>query len=148
MSTVEAGIAKAMPTLPPDGEKIAVLTPTTSPARLKVGPPELPRLIGASICRKSSYGPAPMSRCWAETMPAVTVPPRPNGLPTASTQSPTRAFWEASFTIGEVAALDLEQGEVGLRIGADHLRVAGAAVVQRRSEPRLPFSTTWLLVTR
>ena len=31
-----------------------VLTPITSPLRLKVGPPELPRLIGASICRKSS----------------------------------------------------------------------------------------------
>ena len=31
------------------GEKIAVLTPTTSPFWLKVGPPELPRLMGASI---------------------------------------------------------------------------------------------------
>src|SRR5258708_28390261 len=30
-----------------------------------------------------------MSRARAETMPAVTVPPRPNGLPIASTQSPT-----------------------------------------------------------
>ena len=30
-------MAKAMPTLPPDGEKIAVLTPTTSPLRLKAG---------------------------------------------------------------------------------------------------------------
>ena len=28
-------------------------------------------------------------------MPAVTVPPRPNGLPIASTQSPTRAFDES-----------------------------------------------------
>ena len=35
-------MAKPMPTLPPDGEKIAVLTPTTSPSALKVGPPELP----------------------------------------------------------------------------------------------------------
>jgi len=35
-------MAKPMPTLPPDGEKIAVLTPTTSPSVLKVGPPELP----------------------------------------------------------------------------------------------------------
>ncbi len=31
-----------------------------------------------------------MSRPRAETMPAVTVPPRPNGLPIANTQSPTR----------------------------------------------------------
>ena len=33
-----------------------------------------------------------MLRLRAETMPAVTEPPRPNGLPTASTQSPTRAL--------------------------------------------------------
>ena len=43
-----------MPTEPPDGEKIAVLTPTTSPSRLKVGPPELPLFTGASIWMKSS----------------------------------------------------------------------------------------------
>ncbi|MNR67838.1 hypothetical protein D3C85_1920520 [compost metagenome] len=49
--TVAAGMAKAMPTLPPDGEKIAVLMPTTSPERLKVGPPELPRFTAASTCR-------------------------------------------------------------------------------------------------
>ena len=47
-------MAKAMPTLPPDGEKIAVLTPMTSPLRLKVGPPELPRFTAASIWMKSS----------------------------------------------------------------------------------------------
>ena len=85
-------MAKAMPTLPPDGEKMAVLMPTTSPLRLKAGPPELPRFTAASIWMKSSYGPAPMSRPRAETMPAVTVPPRPNGLPTATTQSPTRTL--------------------------------------------------------
>jgi hypothetical protein len=43
-----------MPTDPPDGEKIAVLTPMTSPSMLKLGPPELPTFTGASICRKSS----------------------------------------------------------------------------------------------
>ena len=31
-----------------------------------------------------------MSRPLADTIPAVTVPPRPNGLPIAITQSPTR----------------------------------------------------------
>ncbi len=88
--TVDAGIEKAIPTLPPDGEKIAVLTPTTSPCVSNAGPPELPLFTGASIWMKSSYGPLPMSRPRAETIPAVTVPPRPNGLPTASTQSPMR----------------------------------------------------------
>src|SRR5216684_533276 len=36
-----------------------------------------------------------MSRAVAEMIPAVTVPPRPNGLPIASTQSPTRALLES-----------------------------------------------------
>ena len=52
--TVSAGIAKAMPTEPPDGEKIAVLTPMTLPSTSKVGPPELPLFTGASIWMKSS----------------------------------------------------------------------------------------------
>ena len=41
-------MAKPMPTLPPDGEKIAVFTPNTLPSSVKLGPPELPRLIAAS----------------------------------------------------------------------------------------------------
>ena len=46
---VALGTAKPMPTLPPDGEKMAVLMPMTSPSRLNMGPPELPRLIDASV---------------------------------------------------------------------------------------------------
>ena len=46
---VSAGMSKPMPTEPPEGEKIAVLTPITLPSMSNVGPPELPRLIGASI---------------------------------------------------------------------------------------------------
>src|SRR5215467_13095005 len=90
-----AGIAKPMPIEPPEGEKIAVLMPITSPARLNIGPPEFPRLIDASVWRKSSYGLEWMSRAVAEMMPDVTVPPRPKGLPIASTQSPTLALAES-----------------------------------------------------
>src|SRR5216683_3925659 len=89
------GIAKPMPIEPPDGEKMAVLMPITSPVRLNIGPPELPRFIDASVCRKSSYGPEWISRAVAEMMPDVTVPPRPKGLPIARTQSPTLAFVES-----------------------------------------------------
>jgi hypothetical protein len=78
-----------------------VLTPITSPSVLKAGPPELPLFTGASIWMKSSYGPLPMSRPLAETMPAVTVPPRPNGLPTASTQSPIRGLPSESLPNGK-----------------------------------------------
>ena len=69
---------------------MAVLMPMTSPFMLNRGPPELPRLMAASVWMKSSYGPWRMSRPRALTMPAVTEPPRPKGLPMASTTSPTR----------------------------------------------------------
>ena len=54
-------------------------------------PPELPKLIGASVWMKSSSGAMPS--CWrltALTMPWVTVWDRPIGSPMASTTSPTR----------------------------------------------------------
>ena len=87
-----------MPIEPPEGEKIIILTPITLPLRSKVGPPESPLLIGASICRRLSELIPPIVRSRAETMPAVTVPPSPKGLPTASTQSPTRGMSSASLT--------------------------------------------------
>ena len=48
------GIAKPMPIEPPVGEMIAVLMPTTSPSMLNSGPPELPRLMAASVWMKLS----------------------------------------------------------------------------------------------
>ncbi len=48
-TTVLAGVAKPMPTDPPDGDRIAVFTPTTSPSMLNSGPPELPLLMAASV---------------------------------------------------------------------------------------------------
>ena len=44
-----AGMAKPRPTLPPDGEKMAVLMPITLPSMSNSGPPELPRLMAASV---------------------------------------------------------------------------------------------------
>jgi hypothetical protein len=43
------GTANPIPIEPPEGEMIAVLTPMTSPSRLNSGPPELPRLMAASV---------------------------------------------------------------------------------------------------
>ena len=46
-----------------------------------------------------------MSRLRAETMPTVTVPPRPNGLPIAITQSPMRIMSELpNFTAVSLCA--------------------------------------------
>ena len=46
---LEAGTEKPMPIEPPVGEMIAVLMPMTSPSMLNSGPPELPRLMAASV---------------------------------------------------------------------------------------------------
>ena len=48
------GTAKPMPALLPDGPRMAVLMPISSPARLTRAPPELPGLIDASVWMKSS----------------------------------------------------------------------------------------------
>ena len=53
-SASDAGVAKPTPTLPPEGEKIRVFTPMTLPSISNIGPPEFPRLIGASVWMKSS----------------------------------------------------------------------------------------------
>ena len=59
-------------------------------------------------------------------MPRLTEPPRPNGLPSASTVSPSsrsssRANWIAlNFSPG--AGIELEQGHVALRVAGHHRR--------------------------
>ena len=49
-----AGIAKPMPMLPSDGESDLRVDADELAFRLTSAPPELPWLIGASVCRKSS----------------------------------------------------------------------------------------------
>ena len=71
-ATVSAGIANPKPTDPPLGEKMVDVTPMTVPSTLNSGPPELPRLIAASVCRKSIYGSSSRIRDRAEMMPALT----------------------------------------------------------------------------
>ena len=73
---------------------IAVLMPITLPSMLIRGPPLLPGLMEASVWRKLSNGPDWMLRPLALRMPAVTVFPRPKGLPMARTHSPTSILSE------------------------------------------------------
>ncbi len=73
-----------------------------------------------------------MSRLRAETMPAVTVEPMPKGSPIAITQSPMRALslspkWVAGSGFFRI---DLQQGQVGLDVAADHLGRQLGAVLQ------------------
>ena len=51
--TMLMGMLKPIPSLPPELLAMAVLMPTTSPRKLINGPPLLPGLIAASVCRKS-----------------------------------------------------------------------------------------------
>ncbi len=88
--TMAAGTAKPTPLDEPEREKIAVLMPISSPSMSTRAPPELPGLIGASVWMKEPESLMPVSvRFKAEMMPLVTVWPTPNGLPMASTRSPT-----------------------------------------------------------
>ena len=105
--------------------------PTTCPRRLKSGPPLLPGLMLASVWMKSSYGPAPIVRPLALTMPIVTVLPRPNGLPMATTYSPTRErLARAERGDGQIGGrvLELEHRDVEPRVLADHLGAELAVV--------------------
>src|SRR5216684_265643 len=98
--------------------------PITWPSKLNVGPPELPRFIGASICRKSSNGPEWMSRPRAEMIPVVTVPPSPNGFPTAITQSPTcDALLSPKLTCGSALSALILKSYLNLAGVSDHMAV-------------------------
>ena len=73
-------------------------------------------------------------RSTAETMPVVTVLARPSGLPTAMTGWPTTTLDEspnaaALRSLG--GSVELDDGEVGGRVGADDGGLEDAAVVQR-----------------
>ena len=68
--SVLIGIAKLKPWV---RSRTSVLIPTILPWALRSGPPELPGLIAASVCRKSSNCPPNPVRPFALTIPSVTV---------------------------------------------------------------------------
>ena len=86
-------------------------------------------------------------------MPAVTEPPSPNGLPIATTQSPTRALVESpNFTKGRLvpsilstARSDWASLPISLALNS---RLSGrVTVIDSTVAPRAPAEMTWLLVT-
>ena len=121
--------------------------PTTAPRLSRSGPPELPGLIDASVWTNSSYGPLPMKRSLALTIPVVTVWSRPNGLPIAITGSPTWSRSESpSGSTGRVAASILSSARsVGGSVPTT--RAACSLPRERRTMMSPPLATTWLLVT-
>ncbi len=97
------GTAKPTPTLPWTGLWIDSSTPRTSPLAFSSGPPELPGLMGASVwimpVNARPLG-AVLLRPRPETMPEVSEPASPNGVPMASTGSPIWAASELASTSG------------------------------------------------
>ena len=121
--TASTGTAKPTPefwSLPPL-VRIWELTPITRPWSSSSGPPELPGLIAASVCTapeiEKPFG-AWIVRPSADTMPLVTVPSSPNGLPIAIAGSPGWRSSEAPSSSGrqrlaDVLGVDLQQRQVG-----------------------------------
>src|ERR1700744_5944045 len=141
-------MAKPMPTEPPDGDRIAEFMPTTLPSWVNNGPPELPWLIGASTWMKWSYGPAPMSRPLADTIPAVTVPPRPNGVPIATTHSPGRTVPESpSWVYGSVFLASPFSTAMSVRGSRPSTFALTSVPSSSVTDTLLASFTTWLLVT-
>ena len=73
-----------------------------------------------------------MSRPRAEMMPVVTVPPKPNGLPMATSQSPIRILSEFAEAHGgqRTLWLDLEDRDICFGVAADNLRFQAGIVMQ------------------
>ena len=101
------GIANPIPTeplLPLPPVAIWELIPITRPSASISGPPELPGLIEASVwITFGIWKPLGASICalaTADTMPVVTVRVKPNGLPIATTGSPTSAELESPSGTG------------------------------------------------
>ena len=90
--TVSTGMANPTPAFDPDGDMMAVLTPTTRPLESSSGPPELPGFTAASVCiTLEIWCPELVGkrRCRALITPKVSDWSNPNGLPIAKANWPT-----------------------------------------------------------
>ena len=125
------------------------------------GPPELPWLIEASVCRASMTvsvsEPSPdngTGRCSALMMPCVTVLRSPSGAPAARTSSPTRTLSEspsrATLRLSTLSTLSTAKSVLGSR----PTRLAGTSLPSLNTTVVLNWlgllaasEITWLLVT-
>ena len=87
-------------------------------------------------------------------MPAVTVPPRPNGLPIATTHSPTRTRLESpkrtkgSGRVGLILSTAMSATLVRPTTSASYsVRSARVTVICSTTASGRAGATTWLLVT-
>ena len=111
--------------------------PSTSPSALTSGPPELPRLIAASVWIAPAIS-KPVSdvieRSVADTTPTDSDCGSPNGEPIAATGEPTRrsrAVPSSQRAQRQAGGVDLQQRDVGVGVVADDPRRHLVAVGER-----------------
>ena len=129
------GIAKPTPSAVPVVLWICALMPITRPSPSKSGPPEFPRLMGASVwIAFATVNPdvsESIERPVAETTPTERDVCFPNGLPIAATGSPTttpRGAAERERREHMVGRLHPDHADVAEEVPADDLRRDALAV--------------------
>ena len=154
--TVSIGTAKPTPELA-SVPLVAIweLTPITRPSSSSSGPPELPGLMAASVWMMPEIVKplgAWISRPSADTMPLVTVPWSPNGLPMAIAGSPgTRSLESASWSgLTPPSTLLASTSSSAMSVEGSTpttLAAIGSPSSVKRTETLRAPSTTWSLVT-
>ena len=126
-------MVKPMPSLPPLLLWIAVLMPITSPSRFTSGPPLLPGLMAASVCRKSSRAASEAASLGADDAGRNRAR-QSKGL--AEGHNPVADFQLVAIAEPgrrQVArALQTQHGQVALRIGLNVDRLELPSVLQAR----------------
>ena len=143
-----------MPWLMPS-VRIIVLMPMTSPRMFSSGPPELPRLIAASVWMKSSVRPLDDRRRAADGADDAHRHGVRQAERVADGHDPVarRHLRESPNLAADSGALrqlgDLQQRRVGELVAADDLRrqaVVGSCMLRQADLDGRGVSTTWLLV--
>ena len=121
------------------------------------GPPLLPGLMAASVCRKSWLSMSDVSPSFSDRRPLALMIPsvtdwlRPNGLPIASTMWPISTLSLSPQRAGlQVRGRDLHDGHVGGLVGPDLRGMDDPAVVRwiEMCSSRVSSTTCRLLTTK
>lgn len=147
------GTARPRP-WPRPGPTTAVFTPTTAPELVARAPPELPGWREASVwitfstSRPWAPDRAGMDRPSALTTPALTEPPNPRGLPTATTSWPTRKESASPRTAGPRPSPAARMTAKSERRSAPTTSKASSLPSASVAMPPADPSTTWAEVRR
>jgi hypothetical protein len=112
--------------------------PTISPRAVTSGPPELPGFNAASVCNTSSIRRPERLRSErpsALTTPAVTVHANPRGLPIAHQLARPQSLGIPERRPAQGVGMETQHREIGVRIGADQIRLGAATVTQSGFDP-------------